>query len=130
MSLSLLRRLLLYFFALFFIGFGLYALVAPALIAAKLNLAPVNTAGLGELRGLYGGGFCGIGVVILAGLRCKTAGPGLLLAIAIISCGIVAGRVLSMALDHDASFAAPVAIEELILAAACYFESRRGRVLA
>lgn len=128
MSLPLLRRLLLYFFSLFFFVFGLAGLFAPAMLAAKLNLAPLNSTGLGELRALYGGGFAGIGLVILAGLRCKTAGPGLLLAIGIIAAGIAAGRLFSTLLDHDIGTAGPAAITEIIMAAACFFESRQGRV--
>lgn len=125
--LSPLRRLLLYGFSLFFILFGLAGLFAPTMLAARLHLAPVNNAGLGELRGLYGGGFTGFGLVILAGLRCKAAGAGLLLAMGIIAAGIAAGRLVSLATDHDTGFAAPAALWEFILAAACYFESRQER---
>jgi hypothetical protein len=120
------RRGLLYFFSAFFILFGLACLFAPALLAAKLNLMPADSAGTGEVRSLYGGGFAGFGLVIFAGLRCKQEGRGLLLAMSIIIGGIVVGRLFSIVIDHDYSFAAPNAILEFIMAAACYFESRQG----
>ncbi len=119
------RRCLLYFFSAFFIVFGLVGLFAPVMLLNALHLRPVTSAGLGELRSLYGGGFAGIGLVILAGLRCP-AGRGLLLAISIIMGGIVLGRLVSLLLDHDFSFAASNAIFELIIAALCYYESRQG----
>jgi hypothetical protein len=127
MSLSQLRRLLLIFFGLFFLAFGLAGLFAPAMLAAQLHLMPLTNAGLGELRALYGGGFAAIGFTIFAGLRCKVNGPGLLLAMSILLAGIAAGRVVSLIADHDVGFAAPNGLFEFLLAAACYSESRRER---
>lgn len=118
----LLRRSLLYFFSAFFLVFGLVALFAPAMLFLELHLRPITLAGLGELRALYGGGFFAFGVVILAGLRSKT--PGLLLAMAIILCGIAIGRLFSLIFDQDFAFAAYNATLEFIMAACCYFESR------
>jgi hypothetical protein len=120
------RRLLLYFFAAFFIAFGLVGLFDPARLMGAVNLMAVNNTGTGEMRGLYGGGFTAFGLTTLAGLRCKAAGSGLLLAMCIICGGIVVGRFFRMVLDHDAGFAAQSALPEIIMAACCYFESRHG----
>jgi len=120
------RRYLLYVFSAFFIAFGLTALFDPARLVTGLHLMPVTSAGLGELRALYGGGFTGFGLVILAALRRPATGPGMLLAMSIILAGIAVGRLVSMGFDHDYHFAASAAIYELIMAASCYYESRQG----
>jgi hypothetical protein len=120
------RRALLYLFGAFFIVFGLTGLFAPALLTAKLNLMPENIAGTGEMRGLYGGGFIGFGLVTLAGLHSQAVSRGLLLAMSIIIGGIVFGRLFSMAVDHDYNAVAPAAIPEFVMALCCYFESRQG----
>jgi Domain of unknown function (DUF4345) len=121
-----LRRGLLYVSGAFFVIFGLTVLFAPGMITNSIHLMPSGRAGLGEMRGLYGGGFFGFGLVILAGLRCPASSQGLLLAMSIILGGIVVGRLLSLVLDQDFSFAAPNALFEFIIAAACYYESRHG----
>ncbi len=120
------RRCLLYVFSVFFIAFGLTGLFAPVRLVTALHLMPVTSAGLGELRALYGGGFTGFGVVILAALRRPATGPGMLLAMSLIFAGIACGRLVSMGFDHDYHFAASDAIYEIIIAASCYYESRQG----
>jgi len=124
MPAATIRRYVLYFFIAFFAVFGITGLFAPAFIAGKLDLAPVALAGAAELRGFYGGGFLGFSLVILAGLRCQQAGSGLLLAMAIIMGSIAAGRLFSMALDHEFAFNIPAGIAELLVSATCYLESR------
>jgi Domain of unknown function (DUF4345) len=126
MSIQAARRALLYFFGAFFIVFGLVGLFAPALLAAKVNLMPANIAGIGEMRGLYGGGFIAFGLVTLAGLRSPSVSRGMLLAMSIITGGIVIGRVFGMAIDHDYGATAPDALPEVLMALCFYFESRRG----
>lgn len=120
------RRCLLYVFSIFFIAFGLTGLLSPVRLIAAVHLMPMTSAGLGELRALYGGGFTGFGLVILAGLRCPSAARGLLLGMSIILACIAVGRLISMGLDHDYHFAASDAIYEIIMAASCYYESRQG----
>lgn len=124
-----LRRGLLYVSGAFFVVFGLTALFAPGLITNSIHLLPSGRAGLGEMRSLYGGGFSSFGLLILAGLRCPT-GHTLLLAMSIILGGIVVGRLFSLVFDQDFSFSVPNALFEFIIAAACYYESRSGRIPA
>ncbi len=124
MSIRLFRRALLYFFAVFFLVFGLIGLFAPAMLITELRLRPITLAGLGELRGVYGGGFFAFGIVIIAGLRSKAHAAGLLLAMAIILTGIVVGRLFSLLFEQDLMFFAQTAIPEIIMAACCFYESR------
>ena len=44
--------------------------------------------------------------------------------------GIVVGRLFSLVFDQDFSFSVPNALFEFIIAAACYYESRSGRIPA
>ena len=113
----------LYFFGAFFLVYGATALFAPDIIAGKLYLSPVTIAGTSEIRGLYGGGFAGFGVVILTGLRSKTLGAGLLMSMAIVMGGVVVGRVVSLAIDHETAFTVPAAIAELLVAVSCWIAS-------
>jgi hypothetical protein len=126
MSMRLLRRSLLYFFSVCFLVFGLIGLFAPAMLIAELHLRPITLAGLGELRGVYGGGFFAFGLVILAGLRSKTNSSGLLLAMCIIFTCIALGRLFSILFELDFAYAAQTAIPEIIMAVCCYYESRPG----
>jgi hypothetical protein len=125
MLIRLARRGLLYVSGAFFLLLGLAALLQPAMLAAKLNLLPMNSAGVGEIRGLYGGGFAGFGLVFLAGLHHRTAGRGLLLGMSLILGGIIVGRLASMALDHDYAAALRAGLPEVLMAACCYYESRQ-----
>lgn len=117
------RRVLLYVFGVFFLLFGLAGLFAPGRLTGGIHLLPEGVAGLGEMRGLYGGGFAAFGIIILAGLYKRDA--GLLRAMAIIAVGITVGRLVSLVLDQDVSFALPNACYEALLAVCCYFESRQ-----
>ena len=116
----------LYLFVVLFMAIGVTAMFAPDVIAAKLALTPVNLAGTSELRGLYGGGFFGFGIVLLCGLRCKLLAPGLLTAMAIIMGGVVVGRMVSLAIDHETTFTIPAAIGEGLLAMACWIASKNN----
>jgi len=126
---TILRRSILYFFGAFFIAFGITGLFDPGLIASKMHMLPTTIAGTGEVRGLYGGGFSGFGLVILAGLR-SPAGKGLLLAMSIIMSGVIIGRLFSMGLDHEFAFAMPAAIAEFLVASLCYLEYRSQTTLS
>ena len=117
-------RGLLYFFGAFFMVYGATALFAPDIIAGKLYLSPVTIAGTSEIRGLYGGGFAGFGVVILTGLRSKALGSGLLMSMATIMGGVVVGRVVSLAIDHETAFTIPAAVAEILVAGACWVAAK------
>jgi hypothetical protein len=91
-----------------------------------LHLSPLSPAGMGELRGLYGGGFFAMGLVLLGGLHYRPLAPGLLIAMAIIFAGIVVGRLVSLVLDRE-FVATPLAgASELLLALACWRIYQQG----
>ena len=120
------RRGFLYFFSAFLILFGMVGLFAPHIVDAQVNLMPVTIAGTSETRGLYGGGFLGFGVVIVCGLRCSQLARGLLLAMSIIMGGIFVGRMVSLGIDRELALTVPSAILELLMAVACWVESKRS----
>ncbi len=123
------RRGLLYISGAFLILFGIAGLYAPAALAGKLGLTPTSPSGLSELRTLYGGGFAGFGITILAGLRHRAAGRGLLLGMGIIFACLTIGRLVSAAAGHD-TLALKAAATEVIMALLCYTESRRAQARA
>lgn len=121
-----LARGLLYFFSAFFVVYGATALFRPDIIAGALYLSPVTIAGTSEIRGLYGGGFAAFGVVLFNGLRNKSIGPGLLMSMAIIMGGVVIGRIVSLAIDHETAFTLPALIAEVVVAWACWMGSKNS----
>jgi Domain of unknown function (DUF4345) len=118
------RRGFLYFQCVFFIVLGLVGLFAPQLVTVQLGLNVANIAGTSEIRGLYGGGFAGFGIVILYGMRSGSIGRGLLLAMSIIMGGVVVGRLFSLGIDHEFQFTLPAAIAEFLIALTCWMESK------
>ena len=108
-------------------AFGFTALFAPHIINEQLQLMPSSVANISETRGLYGGGFIGFSLLIFLGLCCKNFARGLLLAVAIIMACIVVGRLVSLGIDRDCATTVPAIIGELIIALACWWESK-GKV--
>ncbi len=113
-------RTYLYLSVLLFFAIGVSSLFAPGMVAANLQLSPLSLAGTGEIRGLYGGGFFAFGLVLLGGLRCKSLSPGLLIAMATIMGGVVVGRIVSLAFDHEYLLTLIGGSAELLLALACW----------
>ena len=68
-----------------------------AMAPVELNINTVSA--LNELRANYGGLQIGMGLFLLAGLRCKTYLRPALLAQALIVGGLVTGRLISVAID-------------------------------
>jgi hypothetical protein len=113
-------RIWLYFIALIFGVVGVTSLLSPETTGSQLQIQAVSLAGTSELRGLYGGGFVGFALIILVGLRRKAYSPGLLMAMAIIMGGIVVGRVVSLAVDHELKTTLGTGVLELLVALACW----------
>lgn len=120
------RRGFLYLIGASLFLFGMTALFAPHIINTQLHLMPVSIAGTSETRGLYGGGFIGFAVVIIYGLRCRHLAGGLLLAMAIIMGSIVAGRLISIGIDHELASTVPAIAGEILIALACWLESKNN----
>lgn len=74
-----------------FIASGLFAFVNPHAVGAFLGIAPVDAAGLTEIRATYGGLMTGIGLLLACGLRSGR------LALAALACTVfgVGGLVLT-----------------------------------
>lgn len=124
------RRGFLYLIGASLFLFGMTALFAPHIINSQLNLMPVNIAGTSETRGLYGGGFIGFAVVIIAGLRCSQLASGLLLAMSIIMGFVVVGRLVSIGIDRDLASTVPAIAGELLIALACWAESKSSATIS
>lgn len=120
------RRGFLYLMGASLFLFGMTALFAPHLINEQLQLMPTSIAGTSETRGLYGGGFIGFAMVIICGLRCRDSASGLLMAMAIIMGCIVAGRLISIGIDHELASTVPAVIGEVLIALACWLESKNS----
>jgi hypothetical protein len=112
-------RIWLYFIALIFGIVGFTSLFSPETTGSQLQIQALSLAGTSELRGLYGGGFVGFALILIAGLRRKDYSQGLLMSMAIIMGGIVVGRVVSIALDHELKATLGAGAPELLVALAC-----------
>lgn len=63
------QRAYLFIVGMVFVVAGIWALIAPDLVAETLGLAAIDVAGHSELRATYGGLPLGWGLLLLAGLR-------------------------------------------------------------
>jgi hypothetical protein len=79
-------------------AWGLFALFVPNAAGRVVGLVPDGTAGVGELRAVYGGLVLALAVALAVALRIPS-GAGWLHVFAILYGGLVAGRVVSLALD-------------------------------
>jgi hypothetical protein len=116
----MIARGFLYLMTAVFFAVGLTALSAPDVIAHKFALLPQSVKGTAEIRGLYGGGIVGWGVVTLGALRRKSYSGGLLLAMALIMGGIAAGRIVAILIDHELALSLPAGVAEGLTAWACW----------
>lgn len=117
-------RAIAYFFAAAFTALGLMSLVSPSAMAAKMQLVPASNIGFAEIRGLYGGGFIGFGLILLGGLHWKPYARGLLMAMALSMGSIGTARIVTLPLDAAWGFAIGGAVAEYLLAFACWRLSR------
>jgi Domain of unknown function (DUF4345) len=120
MQMNKIARGYLYLNVLLFAAIGVKSLFMPESMAGQLQLAATSIAGTGEIRGLYGGGFIGFALVLLGGLRCKPLSPGLLIAMATVMGGVVCGRIVSLALDHEYMLTLVGGTAEALVALACW----------
>jgi hypothetical protein len=105
---------------IFFVGSGLLAAARPEQFAANLDLAPIRAGGFNEVRAQYGGFFT------LLGLTCALGAAGYvdprfaLGAAALTFGGVIAGRVLGLAIDRSiAGYGRTVRTLILVDAAGC-----------
>ena len=84
---------------LFYLLFGLAFLFQPESAASALGIAPLNAQGMSTLRGDFTGFFGIVGISMLWGAWQRKG--DLLLVPAIIMLIIIAGRLVSLAIDGD-----------------------------
>lgn len=85
--------------ALVFLGFGFAFLLAPAQMAAHINLLPDTPTALSDIRAVYGGLEVGLGLYLgIAALRRSWLASAVTL-LSIAFAGVVAGRITSLVVD-------------------------------
>jgi hypothetical protein len=106
--------------AIFFLASGAYAMSRPQAFAAALDLTTLRAGGLNEVRAQYGGFFLALG------LACALAALGIveprlgLGAAALTFGGVIAGRLLGLAIDRSAAgYGASIRTLFLVDAAGC-----------
>ena len=88
--------------AAFFAVMGVFALVWPSGVMLLFGTRDLNANGRNEVRAVYGGFGLAAGGLLLATLFGPNWGPGVQLAFAVSLFGMAAGRIISLAIDHQA----------------------------
>jgi hypothetical protein len=91
--------------AVFFLGMGLLALVAPARVVAPFGTVVGTADARNEVRAVYGGfGLVVAALLGFAATRDDSYGDGLVLAIAAALVGMAAGRLVGFAVERPTRF--------------------------
>ena len=119
----------LVFFGLSFLAFGLWALFAPVSLAALVHFGMESPASVTEIRAFYGGLEIGLAAFLIWSAFDKEMLPAALIALAAVAGGIALARVAGILVDGSASgmmFGA-LAFESLgaIFAVAAWFSLAR-----
>ena len=90
--------------AVFFLGMGLYALVAPASLIRPFGVSLSRPESRAEVRAVYGGfGLAVAGVLVYAALN-PSVGPAILITVAVALAGMAVGRLISAVVDERTAF--------------------------
>ncbi len=90
--------------AVFFLGMGLYALVAPASLIRPFGVTLSRPESRAEVRAVYGGfGLAVAGVLVYAALN-PSVGPAILITVAVALAGMAVGRLISAVVDERTAF--------------------------
>lgn len=90
--------------AAFFLGMGLYALVAPASLIRPFGVTLSRPESRAEVRAVYGGfGLAVAGVLVYAALN-PSVGPAILITVAVALAGMAVGRLISAVVDERTAF--------------------------
>lgn len=99
------RTVVLAAVGVFFAGMGIYALVAPALLARPLGLVVDSAISRSEIRAVYGGfGFAIAGLLGWAAAGTGDLRSGAAVTVGVALAGMAAGRVLSRLVDNATAF--------------------------
>jgi hypothetical protein len=111
--------------ALLALPFALQWLLAPRAQSAPLGISLDGAAALSQMRGDTGGVFFAVGALAILGLIRRQ--PAYLEAVALIMASIIAGRLLSIALDGFVSQVGVAMAFELATALATFATARQLR---
>jgi hypothetical protein len=90
--------------AVFFLGMGLYALVAPASLIRPFGVTLSRPESRAEVRAVYGGfGLAVAGVLVYAALN-PSVGQAILITVAVALAGMAVGRLISAVVDERTAF--------------------------
>ena len=117
-------RILPTLLALLFVLMGLRFMFAPEAMAEQFKLAAVSASGLSSLRGVLGGFFLGLGLLLSVRLLGKSL--EIFVAIALVEGLVVVGRVVSLIIDGSSPEVWPAIAIESVAAVALV---SAGRVL-
>lgn len=106
--------------SLFFIGTGLNAFATPAKFAARLGLTLPGADGVNEIRAQYGGFFLIAGLFLAGTLLGPLPRQGGIALMVVIFGGLIAGRLVSLALDRSFAGYGPT-IRALFVVDSCGF---------
>jgi hypothetical protein len=87
--------------ALIFVGYGLYCLAVPSVIADQTGMQLATGVATTEVRAMYGGLQTAIGLLALAGILRPAVQPAALLVLAFLLFGLASGRMVGIVLDTD-----------------------------
>ena len=90
----------------FFLGMGVYALVAPAMLVRPFGITLEHPTSRSEVRAVYGG--FGLAIAAVLAYAAVAAGPhrtGILLAVGMALAGMAFGRLVSAVVDGRATYA-------------------------
>ena len=90
--------------AVFFLGMGLYGLVAPSALVRPFGIALQRPESRSEVRAVYGGFGVAVAAVLLYAILRPEARAGVLVAVAVALVGMAAGRVIAALAGERTTF--------------------------
>ena len=91
--------------AVFFLGMGVYAIVAPASLIRPFGVTPETPTSRSEIRAVYGGFGLAIAAVMgYAAFREGDVQKGILITVGVALAGMALGRVVSAVVDERTPF--------------------------
>jgi hypothetical protein len=91
--------------AVFFLGMGVYALVAPAALIRPFGIMPETSTSRSEIRAVYGGfGLAMASVLGYAAFREGDVAKGILITVGVALAGMALGRIVSALVDARPPF--------------------------
>jgi len=110
-----------YAVAIFFLGMGLYAFVAPEGMLRLFGTPSLTVDGRSEVRAVYGGFGVAMAAVLVLALRAPDLARGVFLTLALALAGMAVGRVVSRGIDGPSgSFVRLVLVSEVVMAAVLF----------